>query len=91
MLRFPTDIPYMWDELAALAWVRPELIRREQTLYVDVDLSRGYHYGDMITWTADRRPAGLPLQPVHVQEELDAAAFERSFLGLMCGRDEGRR
>jgi len=50
---------FMWDELAALAWVDPSLITKEKKLYMDVDLSHGLSYGDVFTWAEDRsRPPG---------------------------------
>jgi inosine-uridine nucleoside N-ribohydrolase len=42
---------YMWDELAACAWLDPTLITKEKQLYMDVDLSHGPGYGDTLTWT----------------------------------------
>ena len=54
---------YMWDELAACAWLDPSLITKEKQLYMDVDLSHGPSYGDTLTWSedaeaCDRRAAG---------------------------------
>ena len=78
---------YLWDELAAAAWIDPKIITKESLLYVDVDTSRGPDYGDTVTWTAENKPT-LPgpegeMQPVHVQEDLDVARFDRMFLDLM--------
>jgi purine nucleosidase len=73
---------YLWDELAATAWVEPKMITKEQVMYIDVDLSRGASYGDTLSWTAASRPA-LDMQPVHVHEELDAARFNQLFIELM--------
>lgn len=78
--------PYMWDEVAALAWLDPAVVRRSERLYVDVNLDHGYSYGDTITWPEKSRPAGLALQPVQVQKGLDYARFERRYLAVMCGR-----
>ncbi|MDE3105031.1 MAG: nucleoside hydrolase [Acidobacteriota bacterium] len=76
---------YLWDELAAVAWLDPKIITREQLLYVDVDLTRGPGYGDTLTWTATSKPA-TGVQLVHVQQDLDTAAFYREFITLMQGR-----
>jgi inosine-uridine nucleoside N-ribohydrolase len=73
---------YLWDELAAAAWLDPKIITKERTLYVDVDITHGPNYGDTLTWTAATRPQ-RDLQPVHVQIDLDAPRFYRLFIDLM--------
>jgi inosine-uridine nucleoside N-ribohydrolase len=78
---------YLWDELAAAAWIDPRIITKESILYVDVDTSHGPNYGDTLTWTSANKPT-LPgpegeIQPVHVQEDLDVARFDRTFVDLM--------
>ena len=40
---------YLWDELAAAAWIDPTLITAERQLYMDVNLDRGSGYGDTLT------------------------------------------
>ncbi len=77
------DFYYMWDELAACAWLDPHIVTREQSLYVDVDLTHGPHYGDTLTWDAAHKPARADLRLVHVQQELDAARFYKLFVHLM--------
>ncbi|MGA7155732.1 MAG: nucleoside hydrolase [Acidobacteriaceae bacterium] len=78
---------YLWDELAAAAWLNPAIITKEQLLYVDVDTTPGPDYGDTLTWTAANKPTlpgSLgPMQPVHVQQNLDTARFDRMFVALM--------
>ena len=54
---------YMWDELAAAAWIDPSLITQKETRYMGVDLDRGAGYGNTLTWTRagqaeNGRPAG---------------------------------
>jgi purine nucleosidase len=73
---------YLWDELAAAAWLDPAIITKEGVLYVDVDTTRGPNYGDTLTWTEATKPQ-LPMQPVHVQENLDTARFDKLFIDLM--------
>src|SRR6202034_4494014 len=41
---------YLWDELAALAWLDPSLITAKDTRYLDVDLNRGAGYGNTLSW-----------------------------------------
>jgi inosine-uridine nucleoside N-ribohydrolase len=76
------DRYYMWDELAACAWLDPTLITKEKQLYMDVDLSHGPVYGDTLTWTDKLKPAtGVRL--VHAQLDLDLARFQETFVELM--------
>lgn len=81
--KYTTEYHYLWDELAAVAWLDPKIITKEQVLYVDVDLTRGPNYGDTLTWTESNRPKDRVLQPVHVHEDLDAPRFYRDFVDLM--------
>ncbi len=74
---------YMWDELAACAWLDPKIVTKEQSLYTDVDLIRGPNYGDTLTWDAAHKPARADLRLVHVQQELDTAHFYKLFVHLM--------
>lgn len=75
---------YMWDELAACAWVDPTLITREEQLYMDVDLSHGPSYGDTLTWNEVLKPStGVRL--VHVQMDLDLPKFQKMFVNEMTG------
>lgn len=75
---------YMWDELAACAWLDPSLITREKVLYLDVDINHGPTYGDTLTWTDDLKPAtGVRL--VHAQLDLDLPKFQKLFVQLMTG------
>jgi purine nucleosidase len=78
-----SDNPYyLWDELEAAALLDPAIITKQRVLYLDVDLNRGPNYGDTLSWTEANRPQ-TALQPVHVQEDLDAARFNRLFVELM--------
>jgi len=79
---YTSEFYYLWDELAAAAWLDPTIITKEQQLYVDVDLTRGPFYGDTLSWTATNKPA-LDLQLVHVQTDLDLARFNKLFVDLM--------
>jgi purine nucleosidase len=79
---YTSEFYYLWDELAAAAWLDPAIITREQKLYLDVDLAPGAFYGDTLSWTAANKPA-LDLQLVHVQSDLDLPRFNRLFVELM--------
>jgi purine nucleosidase len=75
---------YMWDELAACAWIDPTIITKEKQLYMDVNLSRGPSYGDTLTWDEKLKPdTGVRL--VHVQLDLDLPKFQQMFVNLMTG------
>jgi inosine-uridine nucleoside N-ribohydrolase len=78
------DRYYMWDELAACAWLEPKLITKEKLLYMDVDLSRGPGYGDTLTWTEELKPA-TGVRQVHAQIDLDLPRFQKMFIDLIIG------
>lgn len=80
--RWSTPHSYMWDELAACAWLDPSIVTREQTLYMDVDLSRGANYGNTLTWTEATKPS-TGVRQVHAQLDLDLGKFQNLFLRLM--------
>jgi len=73
---------YMWDELAAAAWIDPSLITKRETRYMGVDLDRGAGYGNTITWTEKDKPK-IGVQSVEIQDDLDAEKFYRMFIALM--------
>jgi purine nucleosidase len=73
---------YMWDELAAAAWLDPTLITKREIRYLDVNVDHGAAYGDTLTWTETDRPK-LIGQPVEIQLDLDNETFDRMFVSLM--------
>jgi inosine-uridine nucleoside N-ribohydrolase len=73
---------YMWDELAAAAWMDPSLITKTETLYMDVDIDHGAGYGNTLTWSERAKPK-YPLQKVEIQMDLDNERFDRLFVDLM--------
>ena len=56
---------YMWDELAALAWIDPTIITSKKEYYLDVNIEHGPNYGDTLTWTEHDKPNTTGV-PVHV-------------------------
>lgn len=46
----------MWDEIAAMVWLKPDIVTRADMLYVDFDISQTAAYGDTLSWTEDYRP-----------------------------------
>jgi inosine-uridine nucleoside N-ribohydrolase len=73
---------YLWDELAACAWLDPSIITKERNLYMDVDVSHGPAYGETLTWSEALKPA-IDLQLVHAQVDLDLPKFTKMFVELM--------
>jgi purine nucleosidase len=87
---------YMWDELAAIAWLDPSIITHTEKLYLDVSTNPGANYGDTLAWLPGNQPtsgtgsqpvcrgcAASPVQPVTVNVDLDTAKFYRAFISLM--------
>lgn len=79
---------YMWDELAAAAWIDPSLITKSETRYMGVDLDRGAGYGNTLTWT-DKDKLKITGQPVEIQVDLDNERFDQMFISLMSGPTPG--
>lgn len=73
---------YMWDELAAAAWIDPTLITKSEMLYMAIDLDRGAGYGNTLTWSEKAKPR-FPVRQVEIQMDLDKERFYRMFLELM--------
>ncbi len=73
---------YLWDELAALAWLDPTLITAKETRYLDVDLSRGASYGNTLSWTEQGKPVVVG-SPVEVQVDLDTERFYKMLVDLL--------
>ena len=73
---------YLWDELAAAAWLDPSLITAKQTRYLDVNLDQGGNYGDTLSWSEANKPK-VEVQPVEVQFDLNAQQFYVLFVNLL--------
>jgi len=76
---------YLWDELAAAAWLDPSLITKKETLFLDVDLDHGAGYGNTLSWTERDKPR-LEVQPVEVQDDLDLEKFYKMFVDLLTAQ-----
>src|SRR5579864_1902953 len=61
---------YLWDELAAAAWLDPSLITATERRFMDINLDRGAGYGDTLSW-ADRDKPKIALQSVEIQVDVD--------------------
>jgi purine nucleosidase len=73
---------YLWDELAAAAWLDPSLITKKENRYMDVDLDRGANYGNTLTWSDNDKPQ-FSMPPVEIQVDLDKERFYKMFVDLM--------
>jgi purine nucleosidase len=73
---------YMWDELAAAAWIDPSLITQHEIRYMSVDIDHGAGYGNTLTWTESDKPKNAP-QPVVIQMELNKDKFYEMFVNLL--------
>ena len=73
---------YMWDELAAAAWIDPTLITRSETRYMGVDLDRGAGYGNTLTWTEQDKPK-IAAPRIEIQVDVDTEKLYRMFVSLM--------
>jgi purine nucleosidase len=76
------DQEYMWDELAAEAWLDPTIITKEDLLYLDVAIDHGPSYGDFLVWAPGNQP-GLGEQSATMLYELDVPKLNRMFIDLM--------
>ena len=76
---------YLWDELAAAAWLDPSLITAKQMRYLDVNLDRGGNYGDTLSWAEANKPS-VEAQPVEVQFDLNAKKFYDLFVDLLTAQ-----
>jgi inosine-uridine nucleoside N-ribohydrolase len=80
--RLRGNYSYLWDELAAAAWLDPTIITKKEKLFLDVDLDRGAGYGNTLSWTKQNRPR-IETQSVEVQEDLDLQKFYKLFVDLL--------
>ena len=73
---------YLWDELAALAWLDPTLITAKDMRYLDIDLNRGAGYGNTLSWTEQDKPK-IVGPPAEIQVDLDKEKFYKMFVDLL--------
>jgi len=73
---------YMWDELAAAAWLDPAIITKQETRYLSVDIGHGGGYGNTLSWDERDKPR-TAARPVTIQVDLDKEKFYAMFVDLM--------
>lgn len=81
---------FLWDELAAVAWLDPSIITKWKKLYVDVETDRGAGYGNTLVWQPGQQP-GLGEVLVDVQDDLDKAKFYREYVELLTRPTPGTK
>lgn len=47
----------MWDEVMVASLIDPSVIKKSETMWLDVDTSHGPKYGDTVVW---KKPEGMP-------------------------------
>lgn len=65
----------MWDEVLVAALLQPSVIKRSETMYLDVDITRGPKYGHTVVW---QQPEGTPtfFMPYSGPDGVDAAKWQ---------------
>src|SRR5579872_6059707 len=81
---------YLWDELAAIAWLDESIITKTTNLYMDISVDHGPSYGDTLVWVPGSQP-GLGEQQVVIQEDLDKEKFYSEFVELMTRPTPGAK
>ncbi len=81
---------YLWDELAAVAWLDPSIIIKWRKLYMDIDVDHGAGYGNTLAWTPGLQP-GMGEVLVEVQDDLDKQKFYQEYVGLLSRPTPGAR
>jgi inosine-uridine nucleoside N-ribohydrolase len=73
---------YLWDELAAVAWLDPSIITKSRKLYMDVNTDHGAGYGNTLVWAPGQQP-GLGEVLAEVQDDLDKNKFYKEYVDLL--------
>ncbi|KXV51389.1 hypothetical protein AD944_02005 [Acetobacter tropicalis] len=72
----------LWDPAVVAVFLDNTLVKRHESVAVDIDLDRGANYGAMLTWPEARRPnVGEPI--VDLIEAIDNERFRNMFINYM--------
>ena len=74
--------PLMYDQIAILALLEPETVRRSEEMFLDVEVDKGALYGQTLYWDSERRPPE-GVRKATVLLDLDAPRFMEAFSDLM--------
>lgn len=79
---------YLWDELAAAAWLDPTIITQSKKMYLDISIDHGATYGDTLAFDPGKQP---PLHGplVDIQQDLNLDKFYKEFIALMTAPTPG--
>lgn len=80
--RLHGEYNYLWDELAAAAWLDSSLITQKETRFMDINLDQGAGYGDTLTWAEQDKPK-VDVRAVEIQVDLDLQRFYKMFVDLL--------
>jgi inosine-uridine nucleoside N-ribohydrolase len=81
---------YLWDELAAVAWLDPTIITKWKKLYMDVNTDHGATYGNTLVWKEGSQPGAGEIL-VEVQDDLDKAKFYKEYVELLTKPTPGAK
>jgi len=81
---------YLWDELAAVAWLDPSIITKWRKLYIDIDVDHGAGYGNTLAWTPGLQP-GMGEALVEVQDDLNKEKFYKEYVELLSRPTPGAK
>jgi purine nucleosidase len=81
---------YLWDELAAVAWLDPSIITKWRKLYIDIDVDHGAGYGNTLAWTPGLQP-GIGEALVEVQDDLNKEKFYKEYVELLSRPTPGAK
>jgi purine nucleosidase len=81
---------FLWDELAAVAWLDPTVITKWKKLYMDVIIDHGAGYGNTLVWTPGRQPGAGEIL-VEVQDDLDKDKFYKDYVELLTRPTPGAK
>jgi inosine-uridine nucleoside N-ribohydrolase len=74
--------PLMYDQIAILALLEPDTVRRSEEMYLDVEVDHGAFYGATLNWASNKRaPEGV--RKTRVLLDLDTQRFMAAFSDLM--------
>ena len=81
---------YLWDELAAVAWLDPSIITKWKKLYLDVNTDHGASYGTTLAWDEKTHP-GMGEILADVQDDLDQEKFYKAYVELTTPSTPGAK
>lgn len=84
------DANFLWDELAAVAWLDPTIITKWKKLYMDVNIDHGAGYGNTLVWTPGNQPSMGEIL-VDVQDDLDKGRFYKEYVELLTRPTPGAK